>query len=241
MRDRSGGTVAVLQQGKYGLQVGGGWAQRRPPGILPSLRAEIAFAASTLPVALLFGGALRFLGLEGAGAVPNFVLANLCALTLMIVTGLCWFQRSMDHFGSGENELVRGLAALFGASGIETIAIVFLVDAEITHWLPLVAGTLALTIFFALLALAAMRWFDGFRAVGWVAFGSGLLILGQFGLENSVVQLLWPTEAFVALLGLGAEAGSFGRMAYGILASVFWTGTVGVVVARGLGSLRSPI
>ncbi|NNL84537.1 MAG: hypothetical protein HKP27_02745, partial [Myxococcales bacterium] len=172
MKDRSGGTVAVLQQGKYGLQVGGEiggrWAQRRPQGILPSLSAEIAFAASAFVVALLLGGALRFLGVEGAGAIPHFVLANLCALTLMIVAGLSWFQRSMDHFGSGENELVRRLAALFGASGLETIAIVFLVDAEVTHWLPLVAGTLALTSFFALLALAAMRWFDGFRAVGWV-------------------------------------------------------------------------
>jgi uncharacterized membrane protein YhaH (DUF805 family) len=233
--------VAVLRQGKYGLQVGGGWAQRRPPGILPSLSAEIAFAASTLLVALLLGGALQFLGLEGAGAVPHFVLANLCALTLMIVTGLSWFQRSMDRFGSGENELVRRLAVLFGASGLETIAIVFLVDAEITHWLPLVTGTLALTSFFALLALAAMRWFDGFRAVGWVALGSGLLILGQFGLENSTVQLLWPTEAFVALLGLGAEASSSGRMVYGILASVFWIGGVGALVARGLGFVRSPI
>lgn len=240
-RIAQGGAVAVLHQGKYGLQAGDGFAQRRPAGLLPSLVAEIAFAASTLLIALLLSHAFRFLGLEGSNAVPNFVLANLCALTLVIVTGLSWFQHSMDRFSSGEDELLQRLGVLFGVAGIETITIVFLVDAEIAHWLPLVAGTLGLTVFFALLALAAMRWFEGFRAVGWVAFGTGLLILGQFGLENSSILLLWPTEAFVALLGLGAEASSFGRTAYGILASVFWLGGVAALVARSLGFVRSPI
>ncbi len=231
--------MSILHRGKYGIQLPEGASHARADRRFAPVGPEIAFACAALAAAFLLGSALHILGMEGQAAIPHFVLVNLCALTLLIVAGLSWFRH--DDLGSSESDLLHRLASLFALAGLETLVILSIVDAPIVGWWALITGTLALSVFFALLTLATLSWSDGTRAVLWIAAGAGFLVLGQFALENSSVARLWPTEAFVALMRYSGDAASLGTLIYGLATSLMWVAGAGVWVARGLGMIRSPL
>ena len=180
-------------------------------------------------VAVTTIGILRpFVSAELAFLVPAFALGNLAVTTFYFAACLVLFEK-----GEGTLEalvvtplrrseyLASKALTLSTLATVETLLIIALVYPGDIHWLPLAAGTFAMSLVFVLIGFLAVVRYDSiteflFPSVLCVVVLS-LPMIDSVGLWQSPLFYLLPSQGFLLLARAGVEPVAIWQIIYAML------------------------
>jgi fluoroquinolone transport system permease protein len=203
------------------------------------VRLQFRYGLYTVSIAMvliwgaLLGALTQRVELNAALLVPPFVSLNLLITTFYFFAALVLFERAdgvltalaVTPLRHSEYLLSKALSLAVLATAETLLIVAFLFGSE-PRWALLVAGTLLLSVLFALAGFVAVIRFDSINSFLFPSAAATVLLLlpllAHFGLIPSLAMILHPAQPAIALIA-AATAGDETRLAPAMIAgAVAW-------------------